>query len=350
MPAKLDDLVHLIQAYDGPPVRLMEVCGTHTRAISRFGIPALFPERLSLISGPGCPVCVTPSAYIDRAAELAAQPGRTVLSFGDMLRVPGNRMSLGKAKALGGGVSLMISPFDALRLAVREPDRQFIVTAVGFETTLPSYALLVRQLAERGIQNVKLLTSLKALIPALDWLCRHNPDVQGFIGPGHVSAIIGADAYEPVCARYRLPLTVAGFTYEHLVAAIADLIRQISRGEHRARNLYPSAVTREGNAEAQALIEEVFEKRPAVWRGLGRIEDSGYRLRAEYEAFDAGDFDDADVPEPAGCLCGSVLAGRARPVDCALFGARCSPENPVGPCMVSSEGACGILHASARER
>jgi hydrogenase expression/formation protein HypD len=349
MENKLDSIIEAIRSYAGPPIRLMEVCGTHTHSISKFGIPALFPENISLISGPGCPVCVTPAGYIDQAAELSLKPGCTVLSYGDMIRVPGSRTSLLKAKAEGGSVKLMYSPMEALEYAKREPDRLLYVTAVGFETTLPVYALLIRRLMEENIKNVRLLTAVKALMPALTWICENNPDIQGFIGPGHVSAVLGWGGYEPLCRKYVIPMAVAGFGYEHIVAAIHDLMTQLTRGTCEVHNLYPSAVTKEGNQEALHLIDGFFERKPSVWRGLGEIEGSGYYLKPEYASFDAGSFE-TDAREITGCLCGKVITGRARPVDCSFFGSACTPENPKGPCMVSSEGTCGIWHQNARTR
>lgn len=349
MENKLDSMIEAIRFYEGPPIRLMEVCGTHTHSISKFGIPALFPENISLISGPGCPVCVTPAGYIDRAAELSLVPGCTVLSYGDMIRVPGSRTSLLKAKAEGGSVILMYSPMEALECARREPDRMFFVTAVGFETTLPVYALLIRRLMEENIKNVRLLTAVKALMPALTWICENNPDIQGFIGPGHVSAVLGWGCYGPLCQKYAIPMAVAGFGYEHIVAAIYDLMIQLTRGMCEVHNLYPSTVTKEGNQDALRIIDEFFERKPSIWRGLGEIAGSGYCLKPEYALYDAGSFE-SDDREIAGCLCGKVITGRVRPVDCRFFGSACTPENPKGPCMVSSEGTCGIWLRNARTR
>ena len=345
----LDRLVQSIQAYSGPPIRLMEVCGTHTHQLSRFGIPSLLPSNLSLLSGPGCPVCVTPAGYIDRAAAFALTPGATLLSFGDMLRVPGHTSSLLEAKAAGGSVALMYSPMDAIAHALREPSRIFYVAAVGFETTIPLYALLLQEIKRQGIRNIRLLTALKALLPGLHWLCGHNPEINGFIGPGHVSTILGYEAYAPLCEQSMLPLTVAGFAYEHLIAAIFDLTQQICRGTHQVHNLYPEAVTAKGNPEALALIRSCFVQEASVWRGLGNIPSSGYRLSPAFAEFDAGTYDETDTHSD-GCLCGSIITGKASPADCACFGISCTPERPLGPCMVSGEGACGIWHATARTR
>ena len=343
-------LEQIIRGYDGSPIQLMEVCGTHTHEISRLGIPSLLPENLSLLSGPGCPVCVTPAAYIDEAAEIALRPGHTLLSFGDMLRVPGNKTSLLLAKAAGGSVQLMYSPMDVLKYAAEQPDRLFYVTAVGFETTLPLYALLVQRLQEWEIKNVRLLVAVKALLPALQWICENNAAVHGFIGPGHVSAILGYEIYAPLCARYRIPLAVAGFSYEHLLAAIADLIGQVTQGKSEVHNLYPRVVSREGNEHALSLTGRFFTAEDSLWRGLGEIPVSGYKLKPEFAAFNA-DFDGGGMGvEPEGCLCGEIIAGKTKPIGCPLFGTRCTPQNPVGPCMVSSEGSCGIWYANARTK
>ncbi|MCL2513019.1 MAG: hydrogenase formation protein HypD [Oscillospiraceae bacterium] len=346
MENKLDKIIRFIKNYDGPPIRLMEVCGTHTRQISHFGIQSLLPPNISLISGPGCPVCVTPAGFIDRAAELSMRPGCTALSFGDMMRVPGRETSLLQAKAAGGSVMLIYSPSDVLTYAKKEPGRLFYVAAVGFETTLPSYALLVRKLADENIKNVRLFTAVKALVPALERLCRNSPQINGFIGPGHVSAVIGCGGYEPLCEKYGIPLAVAGFGYEHLIAAVADLIRQAGRGTSEVHNLYPNAVSRQGNIDALELIGKFFVREPSVWRGLGEIEASGYSLAHGYADFDAGIDLGQDEAEPDGCLCGEVITGRARPAECCHFGKTCTPEHPLGPCMASEEGACGIYRES----
>ena len=327
-----------IRAYKGQAIKLMEVCGTHTYQIAHLGIQALLPDSVQLVSGPGCPVCVTPAGYIDRLAQLSMQPDTTVFSFGDMIRVPGNEYRL------DGSIKIMYSPMDVLPLAKAEPNRQFVVAAVGFETTLPLYALLVEALMKQGIRNVRLLMAAKRILPALGWLNANQPDIQGFLGPGHVSAILGYGVYE----KTKVPLAVAGFSYEHLVAAIYDLLRQIERGTKEAHNLYPGVVTRQGNEKALKLIDTYFEKQSSVWRGLGEILESGYGLKKEFSAFDAGTFDTASR-EPAGCRCKDVITGRCLPTECKLFGTFCAPQNPVGPCMVSQEGSCGIFYQTGRD-
>jgi hydrogenase expression/formation protein HypD len=246
-------------------------------------------------------------------------------------------------------VRVMYSPSDALRWAALEPGRTFAVAAVGFETTLPAYALLLERMAAENVRNVRLLTALKAMMPALAWICENEPAVNGLLGPGHVSVITGGDAYAPLCARYRIPLAVSGFTYEQILGAIADLLSQIKNGLYQAHNLYPRAVACEGNLRAQELIGRYFTLCDAQWRGMGKIASSGYELRPEFTRFSAGPWYAVDGPEGnENCLCGRVIMGRAEPGDCPNFGALCTPGTPLGPCMVSAEGACGIWYANGR--
>lgn len=332
-------------------MRLMEVCGTHTHNIFQFGIRDMLPARIKLISGPGCPVCVTPAGYIDQAAKIALDSGCTVCTFGDMIRVPGNNLSLAQAKAEGGSVQIMYSPMDVLKWAQQAPDRLFCVTAVGFETTLPVYALLVKQAAQAEIHNIRLLTCIKALMPALYWICENNPRINGFIGPGHVSAIVGSSIYEPLCSRFKLPLAIGGFGFEHIVAALYDLVRQCSRGTCEVHNLYPNAVSAEGNTAARSLIAECFVKNTSFWRGLGEIPESGYCISPKYQTFDMGGYSvETDIEPASGCLCANVITGSADPPDCVNFGYACMPEHPLGPCMVSAEGTCGIWIAGLKNR
>jgi hydrogenase expression/formation protein HypD len=339
------DCLVAIKNYNGRPLRFMEVCGTHTDSIFRSGLRDVLPAGIRLISGPGCPVCVTPGGYIDEACRLSKTDGNVLCTFGDMVRVPGAGGSLNEAKAAGGAVRLVYSPMEVLGFAEKEPGSTFTMTAVGFETTLPIYALMLEELLRRKIRNVRLLTAVKAIVPALRWICAHDHDIDGFIGPGHVSAIIGTDAYGTVAGDHNIPIAVAGFEYEHLVAAVYDLIGQCRDGTARVRNLYPNVVTASGNREALEQIDKYFIRQDTAWRGLGVIGGSGYALRPEFAEFDAGDWDTgADAAEPPGCLCGSVIIGRAVPTDCPFFGSACTPLGPVGPCMVSAEGACGIYY------
>lgn len=343
----IEDFLDEIKNYNGPPLQLMEVCGTHTHSIFQYGIPAILPQNISLISGPGCPVCVTPAEYIDRAAAFSLKENVVLCTFGDMVRVPGKITSLAAAKAQGGEVRVMYSPMDILSWAAQEPNKTFIVTAVGFETTLPVYAVLLDRILEKKIRNIRFFTMVKALMPALYWICENNPAINGFIGPGHVSAIIGTKIYEPLCQKYHIPLAVGGFGFEHIIAAIYDLIHQNKNGTNEVHNFYPNAVLREGNSNARSLISKYFVMKPSFWRGLGEIDGSGYYLSPEFAQFDAGSsIDSFESSEKSGCLCGQVIIGRAKPSDCALFRKTCTPESPYGPCMVSSEGTCGIWYAN----
>lgn len=331
-------LVRALREYDGPPVRLMEVCGTHTASIAQNGIRSLLPPSIQLVSGPGCPVCVTVTAYLDRLIALSRRPDTVVVSFGDLLRVPGSRESLAGAKAAGGQVQMVYSPMDLLRLAKEKPGRIFVFAAVGFETTAPVYAMLLKRAKEEKLENIRLLTSLKTMPPVIDWVCRQGT-VDGFLAPGHVSVVTGSRIFEPLAAQYRLPFAVAGFSGETILAALCTLVKY--RGQGRVVNLYPSVVTGEGNRRAQAAVEECFVPCDAAWRGIGVITGSGLQLREEYRAYDAGSdglLEDREA-NPA-CRCAQVLMGELLPGGCPLFGAVCTPNTPQGACMVSTEGSC----------
>ena len=337
--------------YSGPPVRVMEVCGTHTAAIFKSGIRSLLPPGIKLISGPGCPVCVTPAGYVDRLLAYAMTPQCCVLSFGDMLKVPGTDGSLLGRRGDGARFRMVYTPLQALDMAQNEPEKLFIVAAVGFETTAPVYALLLEEAAKRGLQNIRLLTALKTILPAMAFICTTEPHVNAFLCPGHVSAIIGADAYQPLCKRYHKPMCIAGFTGEHLLAALHEILTELNRGEAHVRNLYPEAVTAGGNPKAQALLDRYFEPDSAGWRGIGEIPGSGLYLREAYAAFDAGSHGTmGSAAEPPGCRCADVVCGRVDPHDCPHFGRRCVPQDPLGACMVSDEGACSVWYRNSEFR
>lgn len=333
---KTADLVRALAAYDGAPRTFMEVCGTHTAAISECGIPSLLPPTIRLISGPGCPVCVTVSAYIDRLIRLATSPNTCVVSFGDLLRVKGSRGDLRSTK--GARVVMVYTPFKALELAECDPDTTFVFAAVGFETTAPLYALLVEQIIARKIHNLKLLTALKTMPAVIRRLCKEDAAIDGFIAPGHVATVTGSALFGELAQETGKPFAVAGFTAPSLLAAILALTR--SAGEANLYNFYPSAVTAEGNREALAKVDRYFEPCTASWRGLGAIPHSGLRLRDEFAHLDAGSDALTEDHIPAGCHCGQVIAGKCAPTDCPMFGKVCTPETPVGACMVSMEGAC----------
>ncbi|MDD4797093.1 MAG: hydrogenase formation protein HypD [Eubacteriales bacterium] len=336
----VEGMLKLLRAYDGPPLDIMEVCGTHTAVAARSGLRSLLPQRIRLISGPGCPVCLAAPAYIDKLCALA-QEGCIVASFGDLLKVRGSGGSLLDARAQGCAVEMVASPMDALAIARHNPQRTVVMAAVGFETTAPTYALALRSAQEEGIGNFRLLTALKRLLPALEALCADG-SVDGFIAPGHVAAIIGSDCFTPLARRFGRPFVVAGFTPENMLAALCTIVQKAHTAF--AGNLYAEVVRPAGNAKALAVIEAYFEPGEAYWRGLTQIPASGFYLKDRYKQYDAGSRGLHGGQERGDCRCGDVLTGRLSPVQCPLFGGVCTPQNAVGPCMVSAEGACGIWY------
>lgn len=343
----IEQIIEYLRSYDGRELRIMEVCGTHTAAIFKNGIRSLISPRIKLISGPGCPVCVTPTAYIDKIAEYARRENHVVYTFGDMMKVPGSGGSLSELKGEGINTELMYSPLEVVDKAERQPDKVHVIAAVGFETTMVTYALALDEAKRRGVSNIKLVTALKTVLPALEWICKYEKNIDAFICPGHVSVIIGSKAYEELASKYNKPFVVAGFEAEHILAVIYDIVNQLSEGTGRVDNLYTNVVRTGGNDKALTLMEEYFEAGEAVWRGLGRIEGSGQYLREKYAEYDGGSRGlDADMELPAECQCGNVIVGRVNPNECPMFGKACRPEQPYGPCMVSAEGACGIWFRS----
>ena len=343
---EIREIIDYLKSYDGRELKLMEVCGTHTAAIFKNGIRSLISPKIKLISGPGCPVCVTPTAYIDKCIEYAMMPNHVLLTFGDMMKVPGTNESLSEAKGRGAAnIQLMYSPFEAVEKAQQHPELTYAVAAVGFETTAPAYALMIQEAVKKGISNIKLVTALKTAIPALHWICENQEDIDGFICPGHVSVITGSRVYDELASLYRKPLVVTGFEAEHILASLYRIVKQIEKNDGHTENLYRNAVKDDGNPKALAVMEKVFQTGPAMWRGLGIIEDSGLYLKDEYAEFDGGSFElYADMELPAGCGCADVIVGRINPDQCPMFGEKCTPLKPFGPCMVSSEGACGIWY------
>jgi len=323
---------------------LMEVCGTHTMAIYQHGIRSLLPESIRLISGPGCPVCVTPVDYVDHAVALARRPQTIVATFGDMVRVPGSTSSLLREKAKGADVRVVYSPLDAVALAQKHPDQAVVFLGVGFETTTPTIAGSILEAKRRGVTNYFVLGAHKT-IPGPMAILADDPElkVDGYLCPAHVSAIIGADAYAPLARDHKVPCVVTGFEPLDMLQGVAMLARQIVAGEAEVEIQYSRIVKKEGNARAREVLYEVFEPGDARWRGIGVIPSSGLGIRADYAAFDAAVQLPVDVEEPkehAGCLCGEILKGKVAPKQCPLFRKACTPENPVGACMVSSEGTC----------
>ncbi len=329
----------------GRPARFMEVCGTHTMAAFRTGLRSLLPEGVSLISGPGCPVCVTTTSYIDKAVAIAGTAGTSVYTFGDMLKVPGTESSLEQARAGGSDVNIVYSPIDALDAAKAHPDIRTVFLGVGFETTTPTVGWTIRKAKEDGVGNYSVLCAHKTIPEAMTVLLESGDvAIDGFMCPGHVSVITGSQIYEPISRDQGVPCVVAGFEIGDMASAIEMLLKQIVQNRSAVEIQYTRSVTRTGNAAAQELCNALFDKSDAQWRGIGTIPGSGLKLKDEFAEHDAGRiFADLELPEPVapkGCMCGDVLRGTSRPTDCPLFREECSPSNPVGPCMVSSEGTC----------
>ncbi len=325
----------------------MEVCGTHTMSIARFGIRSLLPKNVRLISGPGCPVCVTPTSYLDAAFEILHQ-GAYITTFGDMLRVPGNESNLEKERARGADVKVVYSPVEAVELAKQNPDRDVVFLAVGFETTIPTIAGALSVAESEGVENFSILVGHKTVPEALKALLNlPELNLTGFILPGHVSVIIGSNAYKEVLEPFGVPGVVTGFEPLDILYGVSRLVELAINGEFAIENSYPRVVRPEGNVAAQRMIYKFFEPADTLWRGIGTIPMSGLKLRKEYEHFDAATkFGvDTELPErPTPCRCGEVLTGSIYPTDCPLFGKACTPANPVGPCMVSSEGTCAAYY------
>lgn len=346
----LQQVKEKLKEYDGPEIKIMEVCGTHTSSIFKNGIRSLISPKIRLISGPGCPVCVTASTYIDKLVKYSMEEGCCVLTFGDMMKVKGTKISLREASADGGQVRILYSPLDGIRIAEESPHMQFVFAAVGFETTTPLYAVLIEEIVKRDIKNLKIMTSLKTIMPALSYICENEEQIDAFLCPGHVSVITGCAVYEELAQKYRKPFVVAGFEGEHILAAIYEILRQLKNKQYAMKNLYTNAVTLEGNKKALAVINQYFEIKNDYWRGIGMIEQSALRLRPEYEKFDAGsELDEVKETPPKGCRCTDVILGRINPLECPLFGKICTPLNAVGPCMVSTEGVCGIWFKNRKE-
>jgi hydrogenase expression/formation protein HypD len=334
-------------------VTFMEVCGTHTMAVSRSGLRDLLPANVKLISGPGCPVCVTDTNYLDAAIELALRPGVIITTFGDLVRVPGSETSLERERAAGAQVRIVYSPADALALARQSPDRQVVFLGVGFETTAPTVAATIKQAAQTGVTNFSVLCAHKTMPHAMEALLKDQEvKIDGFICPGHVSIITGAQLYRFVPEKYGIPCVVTGFEAGDVLRCVVMLLKQLTDGKATVAVEYTRSVTEHGNPVAQRLLAEVFEEGDAGWRGIGVIPRSGLAIRAEFAGWDAAKvlgvkFGDAK-PHP-GCRCGDVLRGVMRPMQCKLFAKACTPLNPLGPCMVSSEGACAAAFKYERK-
>lgn len=335
------------------PVHIMEICGGHTHAIFRYGLDKLTPAGIEFIHGPGCPVCVLPMSRVDECVELAERPEVIFTTFGDAMRVPGTKKSLLQAKADGADIRMVYSPLDALELARRNPDREVVFFGLGFETTTPSTALSIQQAAREGLTNFTVFCNHITVPPPIKALLDDPYMVlDGFVGPGHVSMVIGVHPYDFIAQTYKKPIVVAGFEPLDLLQSVLMVLEQIRDGRAEVENQYARVVPEHGNAVSLAAIADVYEPRPSFeWRGLGEIDESGLRIREKYKAFDAEEkfgigyaTGARSVAEPEGCECGKVMTGRLKPVQCPMFGTGCTPEMPLGALMVSSEGACAAYY------
>jgi len=334
------------------PWNIMEVCGGQTHAIVKFGIDELLPEQITLIHGPGCPVCVTPLEIIDKALEIAARPDVIFTSFGDMLRVPGSTTDLLAVKAKGGDVRMVYSPLDAVKIAEQNPAKEVVFFGVGFETTAPATAMAIFQAAQKGLRNFSMLISHVLVPPAMEALLSSpNCRVQGFLAAGHVCTVMGYEEYPPIAVKYHVPIVVTGFEPLDILQGILMVVQQLESGRAGVENQYTRSVRREGNRPAQELIRKVFKVVPRNWRGVGEIPQSGLGLNDAYVTFDAEKkfgMVEHRVAEPSECLSGLVLQGQIKPYECPAFGTKCTPEHPLGATMVSSEGACAAYYRYRR--
>ena len=350
MDKKTESILNSIRELDLGQVNLMEVCGTHTMSIAKSGIKRMLPENVKLLSGPGCPVCVTPEEVIDGVLSLTERENVIIATYGDMIRVPGSVRgdNLARRRAMGAKVEIVYSPLDAIEIAKKNPDKEVVFLGVGFETTTPGTAAAIAVAEEENVKNFSVFLMLKTVEPALRALCAEEGfNVHGFLCPGHVAVILGEKGLEFVAEDLNTPAVIAGFEPEDILLSVYMLLKQIKEGEPKLENQYKRAVSYEGNVLAQKMVEKYFEPRKEIWRGLGVIEDSGLGLKAEYERFDAEKKFGIEFKEPkekTACRCGDVIRGRISPKECPLFGKVCLPEDPVGPCMVSSEGACAAAY------
>ncbi len=347
-------LARQVQAGKERPLHLMEVCGGHTHTIFRYGIKQLLPSEIELVHGPGCPVCVLPRGRVDDCVALAEHPQVILTTFGDAMRVPGSKKSLLQASAEGADVRMVYSPLDALDLARKNPDKEVVFFALGFETTMPSTALTVLQAQEEGIENFSLFCNHITIIPTIKAIL-DSPGLQldGFLGPGHVSMVIGQHPYAFIAEQYSKPLVIAGFEPLDILQAIWMVLHQLQEKRHEIENQYGRVVASAGNKNALEAIDKVFELREFFeWRGLGSIDHSGIRVRKEYAGYDAErkfSLPDLKIADPESCECGDVLKGVLKPKDCKVFGTTCTPETPLGALMVSTEGACAAYYSYGRQ-
>lgn len=341
------DLAKKIKTISQKEISLMEVCGGHTMAIHRFGIPSLLPSNIKLISGPGCPVCVSGIEFIDKAIALSGKKDVIITTYGDLIRVPGSKSSLEKEKSKDADIRIVYSTLEALEIAKHNQDKKVVFLGIGFETTAPATAVAIQKAYEDNISNFYLLTAHKIMPPVMQALLNEKVKIHGFICPGHVSAITGSKIYEFIPEEYKIACVVTGFEPIDIMQSVYMLTKQIHDKDPKVEIQYSRAVTKDGNTKAQEIMNEVFETRDDIWRGIGEIPNSGLKLRKKYKDFDAElvfDIQIDQVKEHSACICGQILRGQKSPKDCKLFGKVCSPDNPIGACMVSSEGACQAFY------
>ena len=340
-------LINQIRRESKTPAVIMEVCGGHTMALYRNGITALLPENLRMVSGPGCPVCVSDIRYIDHAIALSRLPDVIITTYGDLIRVPGSTSSLEKEKAAGAEVNIIWSGLEAVEIAARNPDKKVVFLGIGFETTTPGTAIAILEARKRNLSNFFTLCSHKIMPPAMTALIDEGVRIDAYLCPGHVTAVTGSGIYEPIASKYGKPCVISGFEPADILQSILMIVRQIEAQKPAVEIQYTRVVHREGNPKAQSIINEVFTSADDWWRGLGVIPRSGLRLSDAYKTFDAAEMVPVTVEPPReakGCICGSILKGLKYPADCPLFAKACTPDSPVGACMVSSEGACAAFY------
>lgn len=339
----VDTLVTMIKKSSTRDIRLMEVCGGHTMAIQKFGIPTLLPPTIKLLSGPGCPVCVSSRRFIDQAIAYSRLEGSIITTFGDLIRVPGSTSSLEKEKANGADIRIVYSILDALNISKNNPDKKIFFLGIGFETTAPGTAIGIQTAKKEMLENFFLLSSHKIMPPAMTALINEGVKIDGYIAPGHVSTITGSEMYEEITTQFKVACVISGFEPVDLLKSIFMLVRQLEQNDPKVEIAYTRAVTRQGNQKAKEAMNDVFELKDDWWRGLGILPKSGLKLNEKYQEFDAEKVFPVEVEktrEDKGCICGEVLKGLKTPKDCKLFKKACTPNDPVGACMVSNEGAC----------
>ncbi|MFO7723562.1 MAG: hydrogenase formation protein HypD [Bacteroidales bacterium] len=350
-PVLCETLLNQIHKEIREEIVIMEVCGGHTMALHRFGIPALLPKQIRLLSGPGCPVCVTGRGYIDKAIRLARSGNVTICTYGDLIRVPGSQGSLEKAAADGGDIKVVFSPLQCLEQAKQNPSREFVFLGIGFETTAPASAVAIAKASEASLKNFFLFSAHKLMPPAMAAIIHEGIRVDGYLCPGHVSTIAGTEMYQPLVRNFGVGCVIAGFEPVDLLQAVLMLVRQHQQGKQQVEIQYSRAVKPEGNPKARKLVSMVFKPGDAWWRGLGMLEESGLNIRDQFMAHDASvvyGLPEEETGDPKGCRCGDVLKGLIKPDECSLYHKVCNPGNPVGACMVSAEGACQTWYQYVR--